>query len=98
MKGSWFKFNNSYSDDKGVELELWGNGGVSRKLNLTKNDVSYLLESIDGHVTAGPNPVSHIIFPLYGLLVRVSDREWLEFTDALGEVAGQGGWQPQFIA
>lgn len=98
MKGSWFKFNGDYSNEKGVEVELWSQGGNTRKLHLTENDVSYLLESIDGHVTAGPNPVSHIAFPLYGLLVQVSDAEWLEFTDALESSAGQGGWLPQFIA
>lgn len=98
MKGSWFKFNGSYSDEQGVDVELLSRGGTSRKLRLTRNDVSYLLESIDGHVTAGPTPLSNIAFPLYGLLVQVSDAEWLEFTEALGLVASKGGWLPQFIA
>ena len=98
MKGSWFEFLSPYSEASGVELKLLGRGGTSRDLTLTKNDVSYLLESIDGHVTAGPQPVAHIAFPLYGTLVQVSDSEWHEFMDALGSVAGSGGWIPQFVA
>ena len=98
MKGSWFALKSSYSDVTGVELEIWGRGGVTREITLTRKDVSYLLESVDGHVIAGPIPISHVAFPLYGLLVDVNDAEWHEFVEALSSVAGQGGWQPQFIA
>ena len=97
MNSSWFELEGPYTDAAGVKLKIHGRMGQTGDYHLTKNDVTYLLEFIDGHVTAA-QPADNIAFPLYGTLVQISGEEWLELVDALGGVAGQGGWQPQFVA
>jgi hypothetical protein len=88
LMNKWFHIQSVFTQKSGLTLSLNG-----KQLQLTVDDVCYLLRGVDGHATASvDSPPPHIGFMFDGVHYVVTNEEWSQFIDELQNVAGSGGW------
>lgn len=82
-----FQINSPYSATAGISIQI-----NATAMQLKAEDICYLLLGVDGHATASMVPPPIVGFMLYGVHYQFTNGEWAAFVDAIGAVAGEGGW------